>query len=124
MFKEVFSSFAVKDLKAAQDFYGGTLGLDVSEDNQMGLLNIELGGGKQIMIYPKDDHQAANYTILNLVAEDLDKTVKELAGQDIKFEKYPGFKHEDSGIVRGNGQGPDIAWFKDPYGNIIAVLAD
>ena len=120
----LFSSFAVKDLKQARNFYSETLGLKVSEDKDMGLLELKLDGKNRIMIYPKDDHRPATYTVLNLVVKNIDDAVEELDKRGVSFEKYEGFEQEASGIARANEYGPSIAWFKDPSGNILAVLED
>ena len=118
---KAFSGFSVNDLAAAKKFYGETLGLDV-EDNQMGLL-LKLAADYVIFIYPKDDHQPATYTILNFPVDDIDQAVEELKGKGVKFENYDNMTDE-KGIARGiaNKMGPDIAWFKDPAGNILSVL--
>ena len=114
-----FSGFAVDDIDAARTFYGETLGLDV-KDGPMGVLNVELAGGRPTMIYPKPDFTPATYTILNFPVEDVDAAVDELAARGVEMERYEGFEQDDKGIARG--QGPDIAWFKDPAGNILSVL--
>jgi catechol 2,3-dioxygenase-like lactoylglutathione lyase family enzyme len=120
-----FSGFSVDDLKKAKQFYKETLGLEIEED--MGL-NLKLPGGGHVFIYDKPNHQPATYTVLNLVVTDVDKAVDELSGKGIKFEHYPDmpWPQDKKGIARGlsAGQGPDIAWFKDPAGNILAVLQD
>jgi catechol 2,3-dioxygenase-like lactoylglutathione lyase family enzyme len=117
---EAFSGFAVPDLDAARRFYGETLGLEVS-DGPMGVLGLELGGGRTTMIYPKPDHEPANYTILNFPVDDVGAAVDELTARGVEFERYDGFDQDERGIMRGNG--PEIAWFTDPAGNILAVLA-
>jgi predicted enzyme related to lactoylglutathione lyase len=114
-----FSGFAVDDIDAARTFYGETLGLDV-KDGPMGVLNVELAGSRPTMIYPKPDFTPATYTILNFPVEDVDAAVDELAARGVQMERYEGFEQDDKGIARG--QGPDIAWFKDPAGNILSVL--
>ncbi|HET8820382.1 MAG TPA: VOC family protein [Thermoleophilaceae bacterium] len=113
-----FSGFAVPDVDAARDFYANTLGLDVTEDN--GLLTLKLAGDRPTLVYPKPDHEPATYTILNFQVEDIDAAVDELSGRGITFERYEGFPQDDQGVMRGNG--PDIAWFKDPAGNILSVI--
>jgi catechol 2,3-dioxygenase-like lactoylglutathione lyase family enzyme len=115
-----FSSFAVPDLQQAREFYGDTLGLSVSEQND--LLTLHLADDQQAMIYPKPDHQPANYTILNFAVEDIDAAVDELTSRGITFERYEGFDQDEKGITRGDG--PDIAWFTDPAGNILSVLVE
>jgi predicted enzyme related to lactoylglutathione lyase len=124
MFKDskAFSGFAVKDLDAAKAFYGEKLGLDVSGE-PMGLLALHLGSGATVMIYPKDDHVPATYTILNFPVADVDQAVDKLIAAGIKMEHYdsPGIKTDQKGIARG-GEGPTIAWFTDPSGNILSVL--
>jgi predicted enzyme related to lactoylglutathione lyase len=119
---KAFSGFSVNDLDKAQAFYGQMLGLDV-EKNEMGILVIKLGGGSVVLAYPKDDHMPATFTILNFPVEDIDKAVDELSAKGITFEHYDGMT-DDKGIARGiaTNRGPDIAWFKDPAGNILSVL--
>ena len=114
-----FSSFAVDDLEAARSFYGETLGLAVS-DGPMGVLSLDLPGDRSTLIYPKPDFTPATYTILNFPVDDVDAAVDELSSRGVEFERYEGFEQDEKGIARGDG--PDIAWFKDPAGNILAVL--
>lgn len=120
MFKDTkaFSGFAVDDVAVAKQFYGETLGLDVSEDN--GLLTLNLAGDRPVLIYPKDDHTPANYTILNFPVEDVAGAVDELTRRGVTFERYEGFDQDDRNIA--HDAGPLIAWFTDPAGNILAVL--
>jgi catechol 2,3-dioxygenase-like lactoylglutathione lyase family enzyme len=113
-----FSGFAVPDIDAARDFYANTLGLDVTEEN--GLLTLKLAGDRPTLVYPKPDYEPATYTILNFQVEDIDAAVDELSGRGITFERYEGFPQDEKGVMRGNG--PDIAWFKDPAGNILSVI--
>lgn len=116
-----FSGFSTNDIGKAKEFYGRTLGLEVSEEH--GILNLHLGGGADVLIYPKANHAPATFTVLNFPVDDVDKAVDELAKRGVRFEIYndPGIKTDDKGISRGNG-GPTIAWFKDPAGNILSVL--
>jgi catechol 2,3-dioxygenase-like lactoylglutathione lyase family enzyme len=117
---KAFNSFAVPDIEAAREFYGGTLGLEVSEEVQeIPLLTLKVGGGGT-MIYPKPDFEPATYTILSFPVDDVEAAVDELTDRGIQFERYDGFDQDEKGIARGNG--PDIAWFKDPAGNVLAVL--
>jgi len=90
----------------------------------MGILDLKLPGGNSVIIYPKPNHEPATFTVLNFVVADLDKAVDELTTAGVKFEQYDfgEMKTDDKGIMRGNGHGPDIAWFKDPAGNILSVL--
>lgn len=128
MFKAVaaFSGFSVNDQAKAKEFYTKILGLELS-DETMGL-DFKLQGGGSLFIYPKDDHQPATFTILNFVVEDIDKAVDQLASSGVKFEHYDNMPspQDEKGIARGLAakQGPDIAWFKDPAGNILSVLQD
>ena len=121
MFAETkaFSGFAAPDIARAREFYGDALGIRVTEEN--GLLTLHLNGGERpTLIYPKPDHEPANYTILNFEVDDVEKAVDELTARGVQMERYEGFDQDEKGIMRG--QGPDIAWFKDPAGNILAVL--
>jgi catechol 2,3-dioxygenase-like lactoylglutathione lyase family enzyme len=114
-----FSSFAVDDLDAARSFYAETLGLNVS-DGPMGVLSLDLAGGRSTLIYPKPDFTPATYTVLNFPVEDVSAAVDELTSRGVEFERYEGFEQDEKGIARAGG--PEIAWFKDPAGNILAVL--
>ena len=111
------SGFATDDTEAAKAFYAGTLGIEVTEEH--GLLTLHLAGGRDTLIYPKPDFEPATYTILNFEVDDVDKSVDELASRGVQFERYEGFDQDEKGIARG--MGPDIAWFKDPAGNILSV---
>jgi catechol 2,3-dioxygenase-like lactoylglutathione lyase family enzyme len=118
---EAFSGFSTDDIGKAKDFYGRTLGLDVSEDH--GILTLHLGAGANVLIYPKPNHSPATFTVLNFPVDDVDQTVEELGSRGVRFEIYnePAFKTDAKGVSRNNG-GPTIAWFKDPAGNILSVL--
>ena len=116
---EAYSGFAVPDLAAARQFYGETLGLQVTGREEDGLLTLELAGGRNVVVYVKPDHTPATYTILNFPVEDVDGTVDALIERGVQFEKYEGFDQDEKGINRG--QGPLIAWFRDPAGNILSV---
>lgn len=121
-----FSSFSVDDAEEAKEFYGDTLGLQLTDDS-MGL-HIELPGGSKVFVYEKDDHVPAEFTVLNFVVENIDAAVESLTEQGIKFEIYDTMPvaQDDKGILRGKAalQGPDIAWFKDFAGNIVAVMEE
>ncbi|CAM5289844.1 VOC family protein [Streptomyces avidinii] len=117
-----FSGFAVDDLDRAKEFYGTTLGLSVSQDEEMGLLRLDLAGGTTVMVYPKEDHRPAVYTILNFPVDDVERAVDELTARGVTFERYEGFEADAKGIVHGDEGTPTIAWFKDPAGNILSVL--
>ena len=115
---KAFSGFAVNDVQKAREFYGDTLGLRTSEAN--GLLTLHLAGDRDTLVYPKRDHTPADYTILNFPVDDIDKAVDDLSARGVRFEKYDGFDQDEKGIARG--EGPYIAWFKDPAGNVLSVL--
>jgi predicted enzyme related to lactoylglutathione lyase len=115
-----FSGFAVDDIETAKKFYGETLGLRTSE--RYGLLTLHLAGGRDTLVYPKPDHAPATYTILNFAVDDIDAAVDELVSRGVQLEKYDGIGQDEKGINRAGG--PFIAWFKDPAGNILAVLQE
>jgi predicted enzyme related to lactoylglutathione lyase len=120
---KAYSGFAVDDIGKARDFYGETLGLQTEMlDEQNGLLSLHLAGGRDTLVYRKPDFQPATYTILNFQVDDIDEAVDGLAARGVTFERYEGFDQDDKGIARGNG--PNIAWFKDPAGNILSVLEE
>ncbi|HEX6904223.1 MAG TPA: VOC family protein [Thermoanaerobaculia bacterium] len=121
---KAFSGFSVDDIPKAKEFYGQTLGLDVSEDQGMGILSLRLAGGTTAIIYPKPDHEPATFTILNFPVPDVEEAVDQLKQRGVRFETYdePGLKTDDKGVMRGNG--PTIAWFKDPAGNILSVIEE
>jgi len=115
-----FSGFSANDIPKAKEFYGGTLGLKISESN--GLLTLHLAGGNNVLIYPKPNHTPAGFTVLNFPVNDVDQAVDELTKRGVRFEIYdlPDIKTDKKGIMRGNG--PTIAWFKDTSGNILSVI--
>jgi catechol 2,3-dioxygenase-like lactoylglutathione lyase family enzyme len=120
MFKDTqaFSGFSVDNIPKAKAFYSNTLGLEVTEE--YGMLRLHLATGAEILIYPKEDHVPATYTILNFQVDDIEKSTEELIARGVAFEHYPGT--DEKGIQRGGG--PLIAWFKDPAGNILSVLQE
>jgi predicted enzyme related to lactoylglutathione lyase len=117
---KAFSGFSANDIPKAKEFYGQTLGLKVSESN--GLLTLHLADGNNVLVYPKPNHTPAAFTVLNFPVEDVDQAVDELTKRGVRFEIYdlPNIKTDKKGIMRENG--PTIAWFKDPAGNILSVL--
>jgi catechol 2,3-dioxygenase-like lactoylglutathione lyase family enzyme len=118
---KAFSSFSVNDIEKAREFYGNMLGLEVSGGPE-GTLVVPLSGDAKALMYPKPNHQPASFTVLNFPVDSVDKAVDELSKRGVRFEIYnePNLKTDARGISRGNG--PTIAWFKDPAGNILSVL--
>ena len=119
---KAFSGFSAADIQAVKKFYSETLGLDVTESH--GLLRLGLAGGNNVLIYPKPNHVPATFTVLNFPVKDVDLAVDELTKRGVRFENYdlPDLKTDKKGIMRGNG--PTIAWFKDPAGNILSVVEE
>ena len=118
---KAYNGFAVDDLDRARRFYGETLGLDTEVlDEENGLMTLHLAGGRDTLVYRKPDFTPATYTILNFEVDDIDEAVDGLAERGVTFETYDGFEQDEKGVSRGNG--PNIAWFKDPAGNILSVL--
>jgi catechol 2,3-dioxygenase-like lactoylglutathione lyase family enzyme len=120
---ESFSSYSIDDVKAAKDFYVETLGIKVTEEKEGGL-GLKLGD-TQLYLYPKEDHEPASFTVLNIAVTDIDAAVAELSSRGVEFESYAGdIETDENGIFRGGdkGNGPNIAWFKDPSGNILSVI--
>jgi predicted enzyme related to lactoylglutathione lyase len=118
---KAFSSFSVNDIAKAKEFYGKTLGLKISLGSE-GTLVLELSNSTKAIMYPKPNHQPATFTVLNFPVDSVDKAVDDLSQRGVRFEIYnePNLKTDQRGISRGNG--PTIAWFKDPAGNILSVL--
>jgi catechol 2,3-dioxygenase-like lactoylglutathione lyase family enzyme len=125
MFKDTkaFSGFSTNDLEKTKEFYGQVLGLEI-EDNPAGL-ELKIGEQNRVFVYPKEDHTPATYTILNFPVDNIDEAVDALQAKGVVFEHYEGMTDE-KGVARGkaNNQGPDIAWFKDPAGNVLSVLSE
>jgi catechol 2,3-dioxygenase-like lactoylglutathione lyase family enzyme len=113
-----FSGFSAEDLGAERAFYAEVLGLSVTEDH--GILTLHLAGGGTVVIYPKPNHEPASFTVLNFPVDDVDAAVDALVGKGVRFERYPGLDQDERGIMRDNG--PTIAWFRDPAGNILSVI--
>ena len=123
--KGAFSGFSVDDLEKARAFYAGMLGLQV--DSEGAGVKLRLPGGASVFVYSKPDHQPATFTILNFQVDDIDAAVDELSRRGVRFERSAGGPPtDDRGILRGRAakMGPDIAWFKDPAGNFLSVLAE
>ena len=119
---KAFSGFAVDDLERARAFYADTLGVNVEVlDAENGLMTLHLTGGRDTLVYPRPGFEPATYTILNFAVDDVEAAVDALGERGVRFERYDGFDQDEKGIMRGNG--PDIAWFKDPAGNILSVLS-
>jgi predicted enzyme related to lactoylglutathione lyase len=115
-----FSGFSVDDIEKAKEFYGGILEQEVSEEH--GMLNLHLSGGGDVIIYPKPNHEPATFTVLNFPVDNIEEAVERLSSSGVRFEQYEGeIQTDEKGIHRGE-QGPAIAWFKDPAGNILSVL--
>jgi catechol 2,3-dioxygenase-like lactoylglutathione lyase family enzyme len=124
---KAFGGFAVKDLDEARQFYGETLRLKASIlDEENGLMELGLAGDRPTLVYRSPDTVPASFTILNFPVEDIDEAVDELASRGVQFERYEDFEQDDKGVMRGiaSGRGPDIAWFKDPSGNVLSVLQE
>ena len=117
---KAYSGFAVSDLEKARAFYGETLGLETSVE--YGLMTLHLAGDRGTLVYEKADLEPANYTILNFTVDDIDAAVDGLAERGVQFERYEGFNQDENGVFRD--EGPYIAWFKDPAGNILSVLQE
>jgi len=120
MFKntKAFSGFAVDDVDKAREFYAEKLGIEVSEEN--GLLTLHIADDRPTLVYPRPNHTPAEYTILNFPVDDIDQAVDDLTARGVQFERYEGFDQDERGIMRG--EGPPIAWFKDPAGNVLSVI--
>jgi catechol 2,3-dioxygenase-like lactoylglutathione lyase family enzyme len=124
MFEHVkaFSGFSVDDVERAREFYGGTLGIEVEDVPPHGLLRLKIEGGNPILVYPKEDHEPATFTILNFPVADVEGAVATLRDRGVEFERYEGtpMATDEKGIFRGGG--PLIAWFEDPAGNVLSVV--
>lgn len=120
MFRDqrAISGFSTNDIDAARAFYADTLGVSVTEEN--GMLNLHLGGGGEVIVYPKPNHEPATYTVLNFLVPDIDAAVDALTGKGVTMARYEGLEQDAKGVMRD--QGPPIAWFTDPAGNILAVI--
>jgi catechol 2,3-dioxygenase-like lactoylglutathione lyase family enzyme len=116
--RSAYSSFSADDIDRARAFYAEVLGLKVSEEH--GMLTLQLAGGHRVLVYPKDDHVPATYTVLNFEVPDIAAAVDELVDNDVTFARYEGFEQDERGIMRGAG--PPIAWFNDPAGNVMAII--
>jgi predicted enzyme related to lactoylglutathione lyase len=122
---KAFSSFSVNDLTVAKEFYGKTLGLKIYDDKKMPeLLNLEINENNIVLIYPKPNHVPATFTILNFPVKNVEETVDELTRRGVKFIVYndENFKTDEKGILKGGDNGPTIAWFNDPAGNILSII--
>jgi catechol 2,3-dioxygenase-like lactoylglutathione lyase family enzyme len=115
---QAFSGIAAPDIELERAFYADTLGLEVTEEH--GILTLHLAGGGRVIVYPKPDHEPAGFTVLNFPVDDVEAAVDALTERGVAFEHYEGAPQDEKGIMRGNG--PDIAWFRDPAGNVLSVI--
>ena len=115
---KAFSGFSVDDVPRAEEFYGETLGVRVSEE--YGMLWLHIAGERDVLVYPKPDHTPASFTVLNFPVDDIEEAVDELVGRGVRFERYDDSEQDERGIFHGGG--PLIAWFKDPAGNVLSVI--
>lgn len=115
-----YSGFSTNDVPGTKRFFADVVGIEVTEE--YGMLTLRIPGGGTVLVYPKDDHQPATYTCLNLVVGDIDATVDELTARGVTFERYEGMPQNERGVMRD--QGPPIAWFTDPAGNIVSVIEE
>ncbi len=121
---KAFSGFSVLNIDEAKTFYQDVLGLEIGQE-MMGMFELKLATGGSVMVYPKDDHTPATFTVLNFPVSDIDEAVDTLSEKGVSFERYDGFTQDEKGINRSNKpeDGPSIAWFTDPSGNILSVLS-
>jgi catechol 2,3-dioxygenase-like lactoylglutathione lyase family enzyme len=123
--KSAFSGFSVKDTAAAKAFYTDKLGLQV-DDGEMGMTLHLPNSEATVFVYPKENHEPATFTVLNLVVDDIDAAIDELTAAGVTFQMYDNkdMPQDEKGVLRGlaANMGPDIAWFEDPSGNVMAVL--
>jgi catechol 2,3-dioxygenase-like lactoylglutathione lyase family enzyme len=128
MFRDshMFSTFSVDDLDAARRFYGGTLGLDINDVGEMGIIELRAADGSRVVVYPKPDHRPATFTVLNFPVGDIEAEVDALIASGVSMGRYdsPEATADERGIAGGGDNGPRIAWFKDPAGNIVSVIED
>jgi catechol 2,3-dioxygenase-like lactoylglutathione lyase family enzyme len=117
---KAYSGLAVKDMQQAREFYADTLGLRTSEE--YGLLWLHLASGRDTLVYEQPDATPASFTILNFEVNDIDAVVDALAARDVRFERYNSMDQDERGVFRA--EGPYIAWFKDPSGNLLSVLQE
>ena len=117
---KAYSGLAVDDMDMAREFYGETLEVRTSEEH--GLMWLHLAGGRDTLVYQSSDATPASFTILNFEVEDIDEAVAALAARGVRFERYDGVEQDDNGVFRG--EGPYLAWFKDPSGNLLSVLQE
>jgi catechol 2,3-dioxygenase-like lactoylglutathione lyase family enzyme len=123
---DAFSGMSSNDTEASRAFYEDVLGLTVTDEGMGGIITIKLPKGGAVIVYPKDDHQPATFTVLNFPVDDIDAVVDELVAKGVTMERYEGIGQDEKGIARGRaaGMGPDIVWFKDPAGNILSALSN
>lgn len=113
-----FSGFSAGDVRQEKEFYEDVLGVSVTEENDM--LTLHLRGGQRVLIYPKEDHQPATFTVLNFEVPDIQAAVDHLSSRGMSFLRYDGIPQDERGIMREFG--PPIAWFADPAGNVLALI--
>lgn len=121
---EAFSGYSVDDKNEALRFYGDVLGCDASDTGMT--IQLHFPNGHVVVLYEKADHEPATFTVLNFPVDDIDTAIEDLGIKGIEMLMYEDLPAEQDGrgVLRGKalGLGPDIAWFKDPAGNVLSVL--
>jgi catechol 2,3-dioxygenase-like lactoylglutathione lyase family enzyme len=119
---DAIATIAVKDLKAAKTFYEGTLGLKPTRNSEPETLNYK-SGNTPVLVYKSQFAGTNKATAVTWVVRDTEAVVKELKGKGVTFEHYdmPGMTRKGDVHITGKMK---AAWFKDPDGNILAVVGE
>lgn len=119
--RKTYTSFSTSPDKfaAVKDFYVTTVGLNLEFSDDY-LLRFKTGGDTRFMVYTRDDHRPAEYTVLNFDVKDVEAVVKFLSERGLMMEQYPSMETNEVGISEMDGM--KMAWFKDPAGNIIGLM--
>jgi catechol 2,3-dioxygenase-like lactoylglutathione lyase family enzyme len=120
--KDAVANLAVKDLSRAKQFYEGTLGFEpVGHEGDE--LIVYRSGKTTFNVYRSKEAGTNKATAVTwTVGDNLKAVVQELKAKGVTFERYdlPGLTLEGDVHV---GDGMQVAWFKDPDGNILNIVS-
>jgi catechol 2,3-dioxygenase-like lactoylglutathione lyase family enzyme len=117
---EATATVAVRSLKAARRFYEDTLGFKVLHTEGDGAVSYEAGKG-ELLVYQSEFAGTSKATVATWTVPDVESVVRDLAAKGIRFEHYELPKTTRKGDVHLAGH-LKLAWFKDPDGNIHALV--
>ena len=108
-----------RDRARATEFYRDMLGLTIAHEDSLAV--VFSIGGVTLRVSTVAGFTPHEHTLLGFTVPDVAATVKALREKGVNFNLYPGFRQDDLGILTLPGGSIQVAWFKDPDGNVLSV---